>query len=73
MRRMLRFVNPETRSTRCDRAFRRNASGVGIARALIGDPKCTVDEPTAGLDPPTSRTTASCNEVRDLETCRHFL
>src|SRR5258706_14039787 len=30
---------------------------VGIARALVGDPKIVLfDEPTAGLDPPTART-----------------
>ena len=42
---------------------------VGIARALIGDPKIVLfDEPTAGLDPPTARTICElAMKLRDLE------
>src|SRR5919199_6186721 len=48
---------------------------VSIARALVGDPKIVLfDEPTAALDPPTSRTI--CNliiELRDLEDVTSIL
>ena len=42
---------------------------VGIARALIGDPAIVLfDEPTAGLDPPTSRTICELAiKLRDLQ------
>lgn len=42
---------------------------VGIARALIGDPKIVLfDEPTAGLDPPTARTICELAiKLRDLQ------
>jgi phospholipid/cholesterol/gamma-HCH transport system ATP-binding protein len=42
---------------------------VGIARALVGDPKIVLfDEPTAGLDPPTARTICELAiKLRDLE------
>ena len=42
---------------------------VGIARALVGDPKIVLfDEPTAGLDPPTARTICElAMKLRDLE------
>jgi phospholipid/cholesterol/gamma-HCH transport system ATP-binding protein len=42
---------------------------VGIARALVGGPKIVLfDEPTAGLDPPTSRTICElAMKLRDLE------
>jgi phospholipid/cholesterol/gamma-HCH transport system ATP-binding protein len=42
---------------------------VGIARALVGDPKIVMfDEPTAGLDPPTARTICELAiKLRDLE------
>lgn len=41
---------------------------VGIARALVGDPHIVLfDEPTAGLDPPTSRTICELAiKLRDL-------
>jgi phospholipid/cholesterol/gamma-HCH transport system ATP-binding protein len=42
---------------------------VGIARALVGDPKLVLfDEPTVGLDPPTSHTISDLViALRDLE------
>jgi phospholipid/cholesterol/gamma-HCH transport system ATP-binding protein len=70
VRRMLRFVNLE------DAIFKMpiELSGgmrrrVGIARALVGDPKIVMfDEPTAGLDPPTARTICElAMKLRDLE------
>ena len=57
VRRMLRFVNLEDAIDKMpielSGGMRRR---VGIARALVGDPKIVLfDEPTAGLDPPTAR------------------
>jgi phospholipid/cholesterol/gamma-HCH transport system ATP-binding protein len=42
---------------------------VGIARALVGNPKIIMfDEPTAGLDPPTARTICELAiKLRDLQ------
>ena len=70
VRRMLRFVNLEDAIDKMPAelsgGMRRR---VGIARALVGDPKIVLfDEPTAGLDPPTAR--AICDlamKLRDLE------
>ena len=70
VRRMLRFVNLEDAIDKMPAelsgGMRRR---VGIARALVGDPKIVLfDEPTAGLDPPTAR--AICElamKLRDLE------
>src|SRR5258705_1258538 len=75
VRRMLRFVNLEDAIDKMPAelsgGMRRR---VGIARALIGDPKIVLfDEPTAGLDPPTARTICElAMKLRDLEdgSCR---
>ncbi len=70
VRRMLRFVNLEEAIEKMPAelsgGMRRR---VGIARALVGDPKIVMfDEPTAGLDPPTSRTICElAMKLRDLE------
>jgi phospholipid/cholesterol/gamma-HCH transport system ATP-binding protein len=70
VRRMLRFVNLEAAMDKMPSelsgGMRRR---VGIARALVGDPKIVMfDEPTAGLDPPTARTICElAMKLRDLE------
>ncbi|HEX3143957.1 MAG TPA: ATP-binding cassette domain-containing protein [Pyrinomonadaceae bacterium] len=70
VRRMLRFVNLEDAIEKMPAelsgGMRRR---VGIARALVGDPKIVMfDEPTAGLDPPTARTICElAMKLRDLE------
>jgi len=70
VRRMLRFVNMEDAIDKMpielSGGMRRR---VGIARALVGDPKIVMfDEPTAGLDPPTARTICElAMKLRDLE------
>src|SRR5829696_1381011 len=70
VRRMLRFVNLEDAIDKMpielSGGMRRR---VGIARALVGDPKIVLfDEPTAGLDPPTARTICELAiKLRDLE------
>jgi phospholipid/cholesterol/gamma-HCH transport system ATP-binding protein len=70
VRRMLRFVNLEDAMEKMPAelsgGMRRR---VGIARALVGDPKIVLfDEPTAGLDPPTARTICElAMKLRDLE------
>src|SRR6266849_5772764 len=70
VRRILRFVNLEDAIDKMPAelsgGMRRR---VGIARALIGDPKIVLfDEPTAGLDPPTARTICElAMKLRDLE------
>jgi phospholipid/cholesterol/gamma-HCH transport system ATP-binding protein len=70
VRRMLRFVNLEDAidkmPSELSGGMRRR---VGIARALVGNPKIVMfDEPTAGLDPPTARTICElAMKLRDLE------
>ncbi|MDQ5845988.1 MAG: ATP-binding cassette domain-containing protein [Acidobacteriota bacterium] len=70
VRRMLRFVSLEDAIDKMPAelsgGMRRR---VGIARALVGDPKIVLfDEPTAGLDPPTARTICElAMKLRDLE------
>jgi phospholipid/cholesterol/gamma-HCH transport system ATP-binding protein len=70
VRRMLHFVDLEDAIDKMPNelsgGMRRR---VGIARALVGDPKIILfDEPTAGLDPPTARTICELAiKLRDLE------
>jgi phospholipid/cholesterol/gamma-HCH transport system ATP-binding protein len=68
--RMLRFVDLEDSTSKMPNelsgGMRRR---VGIARALVGNPKIILyDEPTAGLDPITARTICELAlKLRDLE------
>ncbi|MGE0885586.1 MAG: ABC transporter ATP-binding protein [Blastocatellales bacterium] len=70
VRRMLRFVDLEDAIDKMPNelsgGMRRR---VGIARALVGNPKIILyDEPTAGLDPITARTICELAlKLRDLE------
>jgi phospholipid/cholesterol/gamma-HCH transport system ATP-binding protein len=70
VRKMLQFVDLEDAIEKMPNelsgGMRRR---VGIARALVGNPKIVMfDEPTAGLDPPTARTICELAiKLRDLE------
>lgn len=70
VRRMLQFVDLEDAIDKMpDELSGGMRRRVGIARALVGDPQIVMfDEPTAGLDPPTSRTICELAiKLRDLE------
>ncbi|MGI8495928.1 MAG: ABC transporter ATP-binding protein [Pyrinomonadaceae bacterium] len=70
VRRMLHFVDLEDAIDKMpDELSGGMRRRVGIARALVGDPKIALfDEPTAGLDPPTARTICELAiKLRDLE------
>jgi len=76
VRLLLRFVNLETEMEKLPNQLSVGMQKrVGIARALVGDPRIVLfDEPTAGLDPPTAATiSALIIRMRDLENVASIL
>jgi phospholipid/cholesterol/gamma-HCH transport system ATP-binding protein len=73
---LLRFVNLENETDKLPNELSGGMQKrVGIARALVGDPKIVLfDEPTAGLDPPTAATISELIiRLRDLENVASIL
>lgn len=76
VRLLLRFVNLEGEMEKLPNELSGGMQKrVGIARALVGDPKIVLfDEPTAQLDPPTASTiSALIIRLRDLENVASIL
>jgi phospholipid/cholesterol/gamma-HCH transport system ATP-binding protein len=73
---LLRFVNLENETDKLPNELSGGMQKrVGIARALVGNPKIVLlDEPTAALDPPTAATISSLIiRLRDLENVASIL
>jgi phospholipid/cholesterol/gamma-HCH transport system ATP-binding protein len=73
---LLRFVNLENETDKLPNELSGGMQKrVGIARALIGNPRVVLfDEPTAALDPPTAATISSLIiRLRDLENVASIL
>jgi len=76
VRLLLRFVNLENEMDKLPNELSGGMQKrVGIARALVGNPKIVLfDEPTASLDPPTAATIAELIiRLRDLENVASIL
>ncbi len=76
VRLLLRFVNLENETDKLPNQLSGGMQKrVGIARALVGNPKIVLfDEPTAALDPPTAATVSSLIiRLRDLENVASIL
>jgi phospholipid/cholesterol/gamma-HCH transport system ATP-binding protein len=76
VRLLLRFVNLENEMEKLPNELSGGMlKRVGIARALVGNPKVVLfDEPTAALDPPTAATVSSLIiRLRDLENIASIL
>jgi phospholipid/cholesterol/gamma-HCH transport system ATP-binding protein len=76
VRLLLRFVNLENEMDKLPNELSGGMQKrVGIARALVGNPKVVLfDEPTAALDPPTAATVSSLIiRLRDLESVASIL
>jgi phospholipid/cholesterol/gamma-HCH transport system ATP-binding protein len=73
VRLLLRFVNLETEMEKLPNQLSVGMQKrVGIARALVGDPRIVLfDEPTAGLDPPTAAT-ISALIIRMRDTVKYI-
>jgi phospholipid/cholesterol/gamma-HCH transport system ATP-binding protein len=73
---LLRFVDLENETDKLPNELSGGMQKrVGIARALVGDPRIVLfDEPTAGLDPPTAATISELIiRLRDLENIASIL